>query len=247
MMSKETTVYWAPQVTWEVGGLGEWSMLYPEPTNLFNDLAKLRQPNAGTKTFLSCPSSSKEFRNSFVFKNELDSHYAYDFTDDKQDLFPVSQTYLNAEVRRNPTISTGPLININLYYIFFAEESLTASFTPPMMHEPNYTKYGTVIPGKFDIGQWFRPYPLEMQMWHDKGELILKEDEPLFYVNFETDQKINLKRFKYNATLHSYADHCSNTAKVWGMGVPLEKRYQRFKQSKMREMVLKEIKQNLLD
>ena len=103
------------------------------------------------------------------------------------------------------------------------------------------------MPGTFDIGQWFRPYTFETQMWQQKGEFAIDADEPIFYVEFLTDKKINLKRFKMNATLVSYQEHCSSSGKLWGLGTPLEKRYQRFKESKMRELILKEIKNNLID
>jgi len=247
-MSKDTiNVYWAPQASYEIDGKN-WNMLYPEPTNLFAEMQKLKTPEAGTRTYFSCPATSKRFKNTYVFRNDLFSSYTYDFTlgEGKNYFTPVSPTYLNTEVKRPPSIKTGPLVEFKLFYSVFSDEPLEASFTPPMMHPAQYTRYGTSIPGDFDIGQWFRPYPLEMQMWNMKGEFHLKEGEPLFYVYFNTDKKINLQRFEMNAKINSYIDACSTSSQVWGMGVPLVKRYQRFKESKMREMVLNEIKANLV-
>lgn len=246
-MSKEVTVYWAPENTWELPELGEWNMLYPEPVTLFSELTKLRTPDAGTRTYFSCPAAGDMMRNSYVFKNTIPSEYEYDFTGENRVVTPVLPTYMNWEIRRNPTITTGPLINFMMHWSFFAEEPLQASFTPPMLHKPGYTKYGTIIPGTFDIGQWFRPYTFEAQMWEQKGKFIINEDEPIFYTEFLTDKKVNLKRFKMNATLASYQEHCSTSGRLWGLGTPLEKRYQRFKESKMRELILKEIKNNLID
>jgi hypothetical protein len=249
MINDTINVYWSPQATWEVESQGEWNMLYPDPTNLFTELNNLRTSDAGTRTYFSCSATGPRFKNTFVFRNELSSSYAFDFSKgfEKSTIYPLTQNFLNFEIKRPPSITTGPLVNINLFYSFFAEESLEAEFTPPMMHPPQYTKYGTCIPGSFDIGQWFRPYPLELQMWNMKGELHLNQNEPLFYVHFNTDKKVNLQRFKMNGTISSYLDACSGTAKVWGMGSTLQERYDRFKRTRMKDLILKEIKQNLLD
>lgn len=248
MKNDSIDVYWAPQTSWEIDGK-DWNMLYPEPSNLFAELQGLRTKDAGTKTYLSCPATNQKFKNTFVFRNELSSSYEFDFTNGFENaLFtPTSNTWLNYEIKRPPTISSGPLVTLNLFYSLFASEPLTAVFTPPMMHPPKYTRYGTCIPGEFDVGQWFRPYPMEVQMWENKGEFHIEENEPLFYVDFKTDKKVNLRRFKMNGALSSYLTACSTTTSTWGMGTSLQARYDRFKRTNMRELILKEINENLLD
>jgi hypothetical protein len=245
-MSKEINVYWAPHVTWQNPLLGEWNMLYPEPTNLFSDLNKLRTKNAGTKSFLTCPAAKNKMKNSYVFKNTMNAHYEFDFTEENQTITPISDNYLNWEIARPPTINVGPTINFFMNWVFFSDQPLEMLITPPMLHRPNYTQYGTVIPGEFNIGKWFRPFALEVQMWDNKGKFITKEDEPFFYSEFKTDQKVNLQRFKMNGTLDSYIQHCSKSTNLWGMGLPLEKRYKKFEQSKMKDLILAEILQNLV-
>ncbi len=250
-MSEDTvTVYWSPESTWEVDQLGEWNMLYPEPTTLFSDLQKQKLATAGKDTYFSCPATSDKYKKTFVFRNTLPSDYDFDFTNEnpEQNYFKhTSKNYLSYSILRPPTITAGPMVNFNLYYSFFSEEPLEAVFTPPMMHKPQYTMYGTSIPGQFDIGQWFRPFPLEVQMWNMKGEFHLKDEEPLFYLELKTTKKVELKRFKMTGEISSYLKHCSSSKSTWGYGVTLPKRYERFNQSRMNDMVLKAIKANLLD
>lgn len=243
-------VYWSPVSTWEVDDIGEWNMLYPEPISLFSELQKQKTKNAGVDTFFSCPATKDKFKKTYVFRNDLASSYEFDFTNSKPEnnwFQPTSETFLSYSIKRPPTIAKGPLVNFNLFYSVFADEPLEAVFTPPMLHEPQYTKYGTCIPGQFDIGQWFRPYPMELQMWNMKGEFHLKEQEPLFYIEFKTDKKVNVQRYKMNGTIASYLRSCSNSKKTWGAGTSLEKRYRRFNESRMRDLIMKEIKLNLLD
>jgi len=247
-MGKEESidVYWSPQTSWEFDEQ-DWNMLYPEPNNLFTELQQIKTKNSGIKSYFSCPVTNNQFKNTYVFRNELSSSYGFDFTNGKDIFVPISNNYLGYKIERPPSISSGLLVTLNLFYSLFSSEPLNAVFTPPMMHEPKYTKYGTCIPGEFDIGQWFRPYTLEMQMWKMQGEFHIEENEPIFYVRFDTQKKVNLKRFKMNSALNSYLIECSTTTNIWGMGVSLEKRYERFKRTKMRELILKEIKQNLLE
>jgi len=249
MENDEINVYWSPQVTSEVPSLGEWNMLFPEPVTLFSDLMSQKLPDAGKETYLVCPATSARFKRTLVFKNVLESSYNFDFTskEKEQKYFTrSSKTGLGFEILRPPTIAAGPLVGFNLHYAFFADKPLEALTTPPMFHKPQYTKMGTSIPGQFDIGQWFRPLTFEVQMWDMKGEFHLKEDEPLFYVEFKTSKKINFHRFRMNAILKSYLDACVDARKYYGENLPLWKRYKHFNQSRMPDLVLKQIKENLI-
>jgi hypothetical protein len=79
------------------------------------------------------------------------------------------------------------------------------------------------------------------------GTLNLKEDEPLFYVEFLTDRPIILKRFVTTAKLMDYATACSTSPFKIEKNVPLISRYKRFKSARMNSLVLNEIKKNLID
>ena len=242
-MTKEPlVVYWAPAV--DIND-GSWDLLYAEPVNLYSYLMSDKNPNRGLTNYLLCPSASRKFKKSYMITQPQDSSYFYDFTDkDNPVIAPLTQRALNCNVVRPSTINAGPTIEFALRYIFFAEESLNARFTPPMFHPAKHTKYGTTIPGDMDIGSWFRPFPLEMQLWGDSGEINFEEGEPLFYVEFDTEREIILKRFSFDQELHNYSKHCVS---FYNQEYSLIKRYNRFKITKMNEMVLKAIKENTLD
>ena len=247
-MSKEPlVVYWAPLSTHENDLVGEWNMLFPEPVNLMSDLMSIKNPDRGNKHFFSCPGSSNFFKNTFVFSNGLDSEYDFDFTNPESPLVtPIGNTYLGYSIQRPPTLVDRPMFRILMNYLFFSEESVNATFTPPFYHPPKHTKVGTCPPGTMDISQWFRPYTLELQLWEMKGKLSIEEDEPLFYVTFESDRPIILKRFAMNGKLVSYQEHCIKAPEWQGKNLPLSKRYKAFKKSRMGDLVAKEIKNNLL-
>jgi len=238
-------VYWAPVISSSEDG--EWNMLYPEPTRLWESIMKDKNPARGSTTYTSCPAAVHQFKNTFVFKNALESIYSYDFTQPGAEYMqPTSSTYLSCELTRPPAVLTGPTIDFKLKYVFFAEEPVTATFTPPIFSKPKYFQYASVVPGKMDIGSWFRPYTLEMQLWDSKGTLTLEDDEPLFYIDVNTDREVTLKRFKMTSNLIAIIDHCTKSTDWMGRGTPLVERYRKFRASRTNDLVLQEIKNNLL-
>ena len=119
-----------------------------------------------------------------------------------------------------------------------------------------------------EVGDWNMLYedPITlMDYW--KGHLIKEEDEPsfiscpafknlakntyvfnnqpLFYLRFLTDKKINLKRFALTPNLDSYGKKCVDAKSYFGPRRPLDYLYEKFTKSRTRDLVLKEIKENL--
>jgi hypothetical protein len=243
---KPITVYWAPFTTFK-DEESEWTYLYPKPKTLFSDLLTNKNKESLNSSFFACPAISDKFKKTLVFRNSFDSSYRFDFSGDNRIFEHTSEHFIsNKKVRVSP-LTDGPSIEFGLHYIFFADEPLNVSFTPPYFHKPQYTVYGSNVPGDFDIGQWFRPYNFEVQMWKDKGEFHMKEDEPLFYVEFNTDRDIIFKRFNCTPKLQQYSQSNLFLTKLFGRGQSLLSRYSKFNQSGMREKILFDIKNNLLD
>jgi hypothetical protein len=218
-----------------------WSFLYQKPTSLFSDLNKNKENH--NLNFLSCPAISSKFKKTLVFKNSLLSSYVYNL----ESITPTSNNYLYSEKLRDSSINIGPLYRFFNSISLFSEEPLNAFFTPPYFHKPQYTQYGACVPGEFDIGQWYRPYNFEVQMWSNNGEFHLKENEPLYYVDFKTNKQINLYRYKNSELLNKYSTACIETTSLFGRGQSLLSRYNKFKQVGLREKILTEIKKNLIE
>ena len=84
-------------------------------------------------------------------------------------------------------------------------------------------------------------------MWDNKGIFEIKENEPLFYVEFKTDRPIILKRFNMNNQLDKIARGSVFSSNLFGKGQTLLSRYVKFNNSGLRDKILKEIKNNLID
>jgi hypothetical protein len=241
------TVYWADALSFEVKEHRKFNMLYQEPENMFSYLKSKRSVFDQSNSMLVCPAFKNKMKKTFFFKNSVECNFLYE-TNDRGEVYLQDQKAFPEDVRsiRTPGLDFGPTIFVNVPYIFFADSDLEASFSQPIFHPQGYSKYASIIPGNFNIGSWFRPYSTEFQMWNKSGEFIIKEDEPIFYVEFLTDKKIKLVKFKYTKELMTYAQHCIDAPPIFGNNLPLVKRYKKFKDSRMRDLILKEIKQNIL-
>jgi hypothetical protein len=244
MSNKPITVYWAPAYFLE-DIEKNWSYLYPKPQTLFSSLIVDRTPY--NLSYFTCPAVSSKFKHTLVFN--FPSKSSYEFIDKNSDfkIKPLNENYISIEKIRDSSVNFGPTLLLSLHYIFFSEESLTANFTPPMFSKPKHTQYGAIVPGEFDIGQWFRPFNAEIQTWENSSELHFEENEPLFYVEFKTNRKIELKRFTMDDQLISLSAASVSSKNILGSFRSLNQKYNDFKNIGMREKVLTQIKKNLID
>jgi hypothetical protein len=244
-------IYWSPYSSADTDLVGEFNLLHPEPENVYASLVR-RMPDSrnerSLQTYMSCPAASARLKNMWVFKAPFDMEYGFDFTDpDNPQVWNISEGYFNFQVNRKSVIKDAAIVSFSIKHLLFAEESVTPLFGPPVMFRPQYMNYGTSVPGAFDISQWFRPHVFEVQMWEKAGTFKLKEGEPLFTVEFITNRPIVFKKFVMSEALVKYADSCVDSHKFFGQWLGLAKKYNIFKDTKMDKLVLKEIKNNLVD
>jgi hypothetical protein len=247
-MSKDPiTVYWAPAINND-NTHPDFGLLYSSPKQLFSNLRERKAEKTDSASIFSCPAFSELTKSTVVFNSPMSCSYEFDSTDTSNPTIKATtKNLIGARYVRPPYLQDGPILHFQLYYIFFATEPVEALFTSPYFHKPQHTKYGSVTPGKFDIGQWFRPYNFEVQMWNMKGEFHLKEQEPMFYVEFKTDRPIILKQFNNTQELLRISDACVATTDMFGRGQTLLSRYFRFRDTGMKQRTLKLIENNIIE
>lgn len=245
MKNKPITVYISEGFAPESVG-ADWSFLYPKPTNLFSDLSKERAIGAKGISFLTCPAFSDISKKTIQYKSPMSVSYEYDFTDQENLIInPMNKNFISF-VYRDKTLEVANTIFLELRYYMFADEPLEVMFTSPYFSQSKYTRYATVVPGKFDIGRWFRPFNLEVQPWSTKGEIHIEKDEPLFYAQFQTDRDIKIQRFSMNEKIKLMASACVDTTEFFGRQSLLS-RYNMFDRVGLRGKLLTEINKNLIE
>jgi len=245
MNKNPINVYWSPYYVDNKENY--WSFMYPKPETLIVDLLKNKTEDLDQQSFFSCPAVSTKFKKILVFKNSMNCSYSYDATLEPFKIKSNTEHFMDTDITRSQALKSGPSIQFGMKYIFFADDPLEATVTPPFFHEPKYTQYGSIIPGEFDIGQWFRPVNFEVQLWKNKGDFVLQDGEPIFYLEFKTKRPILLHRFNMTEKLLSYSNSNIKYFNIFGKKVPLVDRYQRFKQAGLGEKILTEIDANLIN
>lgn len=233
-------IYWSPGNF--VLGEESWNMLYLEPESLLKEFSEYRNQETGSKSFLSCPAFREKFKNVFSFRTTVDSSYSYEegITSNTGD------TVIGFYSQRMPSLSYGPTLVYNLSYIFFADEPVESLFTSPYLHKAEYMNSGCIVPGKFNIGSWFRPFNLEIQMHSNSGKINFNKNEPLFYMDLNTDKKVNFIRFNMNERLYNLSQECIQSPARYKKFIPLKQRYSIFQKTRARDIILNEIKKEVI-
>lgn len=244
----EIVVYWSPSFSKVPGDMYDWNMLYTDPVNFLDKQKSSRAAQSKADNYLYCPAFKDMFKNTFEFSNcDFTSKYAV--TEQSNGEFvPQSSSYIDLEYRRPSSVEDTKMLMLAQQWQFFCEESLMMEVTPPYFSQAKHMENGAFVPGTFDIGRWFRPINLEFQLQGDDANTFtLPKGDPMFYVKFNTDRKVVLKRYMLTEEIKKVATSIQATRHLFGNFRPLADRYRDFEKSRTREQVLKLIKQNLLE
>ena len=219
-----------------VGGL---PLTLSEPVSL---LSELRDKYKGTSAdlYLRCPSAIDELKNTFVMRSPTDlkiKHRAADIS-----IEAGSEQF--AKDVFNDLSSDGTLCTIGPGFAFFSEQPLRMFQTPAYLHK---TPLDDVVltPGTFDVGKWFRPI-VSGVINQAQSDIVIKRNDPLYYVRFDTDEKIKFRAFEYSEKIHEFFGDAINL-KISIDRLALKDLYKMFIRSKRREAVRREILANALE
>ena len=270
--SKKTIVYWAP--VWDLlEDPIDWNMLYPEPECLLSvmlrdkvqrvgdDTDKMRPNVSANHNMFRCPAVSNVTKNTFLLKNPVETHIQIDPVNwdkkapegltpelDNSRIRILSKNWIQCDIVHQSNLSDCTLFAYGLRWIFFTEDdSMNMNLTSPWFTNSPHLKYGAVVPGQFDIGKWFRSIALEYNVWPNdsNNEFKILADEVVGSVSFDTPNDIELVRFEMSESLIKYS-RATASSSSWYSNVPLLKRFKMFEEAKMKRLILKEIKKNIV-
>lgn len=240
-MAKPLNVYWSP--TRIDSEESDWSILYEQPDSLFTKVAERRVPGI-ERSFLGCPAFTAVAEHTYIMKAPLTMglRFAQPPGNGPSEFEAYGYPW---GVRDEPHLQNAYMVRPVLGMNVFAEEEVEMQVTAPFFSDSPHLQGGAMVPGRFNIGTWFRPVTFEMALWEGVTQMHFKEGEHIAYIQFLTDRPINLLRYRDTVVTQKISSTLSRGTE-WEPRVPLAKRYQRFKAARMREVVLKEIKANLV-
>jgi len=155
---------------------------------IFAEFSKVNyRSNSKWGTWYQCKPTMDYMNNVYVFRSPVDVDYKFPFPEDENREIKSKGTFIdNWRVWENSKTVT---LNPNLY--LFSEEPLEVSITSPYMHNSVVCKKGFIVPAKIDINKWYRRMQPTLQLYPQNGSFKWDIGEPIFYLKFHTDEKIN--------------------------------------------------------
>jgi hypothetical protein len=243
------TVYWSSEET--KFREHQQVLLDLKPKSLFSEFIKNRNLKPHEKQdffgggYHLCPAFQELSNNMYVVKSPFSAKIK--FNDNGSIIRPTTEPipYHQWFNERNSSFNNSLSLDFSISYMFFSEEPLEVSLTPPYMHKTTTSKYGFLSSVKWDISSWFRPFIFIYQLWENEKEFEVVDGEILAYIKFDTDKKIEFKEFKMTNNIESQLMACMQHKfiKPWQS---MKELYLRFNRTGMKKRVLQEIKENLV-
>lgn len=214
----------------------------PDPVLTKLNSSNLKTNQESIYMMNKCPALADELINTY----NMYSIYDYEFYIDLESNLVKSNCFDQTFFDTNVNVRSIPhkLFSYRQGFVFFTDEdTLDVTFCKfPFLEDNEVTKRCKIIPGRFDIAKWFRPIELAFFLKKEYNSFQIFKDDILYYTQFHTDKKINLKQFYYNDRLIEFANVCGNGAQF-----SLKNLDNYYKMFKLKKLILKEIKSNLVE
>jgi hypothetical protein len=193
--------------------------------------------------FKICPAFRDQFKNTYSLSFPFDYNLYFDkekiYSPDKDQNFFNDLIYIRS--------LKNHFYSINIRYIFFCEDDLLMSMEPAYFTENSFTCNANLIPGKFNIGKWFRPLDCAFFLKKNSSALEIKKDDIFSYIKFHTDDDLEFKRFIRSENIKKLLEEIYSMRKQREQKiVPLSFFYSYFEKIKIKNKILTEIRNNLI-
>ena len=215
----------------------EW-MRAEEPTPVLSPFIK---KHSGERSLISCPAIRDALSNIYAIKSIYD--YEFSFSGGitvsnmyNQDFFDKHVITRNIEDR---------ILSFSQEFIFFTDSpslKVTGNLMP-YMERNNITKNCMPIPGVYDIGKWFRPIEFAFHMPEDIDTFKITQGEIYQYIQFHTDEKINLIQFRPSPNILNLLKEVAKSRNYKKVISHMDYFYKTFK---LKKQILNEIKENIV-
>lgn len=245
---KDITVYWCSPIL---------PVFNPGIDHAYNDLSdivkEMKDSDADySASVRSCPAAISHIKNSFRVKSTVN----YDLTWDGTNITSSQkdQKFFDDYVRvRDIKAGLFSLQYISLFF-FTEEPSLLMEVKNPIYARNTFRKIATFMEGSYDIGKWYRNTDLSFFIREKNTKLDINCGDSIFYVNFLTERKVKLKQYcmtdKLARITKEFIDSRSiihDNFKNIKFYHKMHDYYYAFKMSNLKPVILKEIKNNLME
>ena len=171
------------------GGLPELLVLEPERIKT----PKIVNKEYNKRGIIDCPSYQGFYSNMFVLKSPI----AFDVEPQDGTVRITSKEVEEQELHSLFVVhrpeemydTKKPMFQLNLNYLFVADEPCLMEILPPFMHDDKFP--GEVVGGSFNIHSWIRTISWGFVFNSTRTKLSIKRGDPLCYIKFTTPNLTN--------------------------------------------------------
>jgi hypothetical protein len=235
-------VYWSTVYPMDV--YADYNILYAEPQPLLKELVGERGSD-NPHDFFACPAFHKHSANTFVVRSTVDAHVGIR-PEGFVALDEQSKTTGQMFSFMHPTRKGFRTVLFDHRMLFFCDRPLTLATYPAYMHRTEAQTQLCYVPAAYDISRWLRPLQGTYEVPETVPSVRIRQDDPLYYVKFETTEKVRLRRFQTTPELLGITHGCVHY-KLFRPRSSLEKVYASFTGAKLHKRVSKLIKENVME
>jgi len=232
------TIYWGVNTSYFPEGIS-----VEAPIAILQKLIRERIPknSPSPMSYDKCPSIIDELTNLYGLKPFCDYtlKFGKEVTSSEYD-----QKFFEKVIRVRSI--KGNLFELMLNFVFFTEDpSLEMSLLPAYLEDNSVSNSTIIIPGKIDIGKYFRSLSVAFHMKKKCNKLLLRRKEIFHYVKFHTKEKIRFKQFLWTPEIDQMNFLMMSAKNRKYDFVKLDYYYNIFKRFNFKKKILKNIKENL--
>jgi hypothetical protein len=211
MISKTTTVYWAPYPN--KFGIPSLELLTLEPELVYPNLISERNKNTA---FLKCPAMIGFFNNTYLVRSPIDISFKVVDSGTVISKSPkgVVETYL--QLSNTASTDIYPNFQLKIHLLCFSKLDVEIQQIPAFMHSNGFTNNAMVISGGFNISKWVRPLSVGFEVQDISKEIVIRRGDPLYYIRFIPAKggSVKLERVGINEKLLKITGNCLDVKKL---------------------------------
>lgn len=209
------------------------------PQSLYQYLISNEELKNKLGNYALCPAALNELKTTYYITSDIDYNFYFDGNEVKSNMYD-QKMFDNVLQRENET-----LFFLNFYTIMYSEVNCKITQIPPYLHKTTFSRGNCLsVSASMDISKWFRPMHA-VYMNDEKSPFNIKANDPLYYIKFDTEEKIIFKEFVMNEKLYDLSLNCTNY-KMYHPKTGLKKLYNKFIERKYDKRIMKEIKENII-
>ena len=233
------TIYWGVNTDFSPEGIRA-----EAPISILQKISQERIPKdlVGEVDYNRCPALVDELINVYGVK----SYYDYTLKFEKNDV--SSPDYDQEFFHKHFVIKSfrGNLFEFHVNLYFFTDDpSLEMSLLPAYLEDNSVINSTIMIPGKIDIGKYFRSLASAFHMKQNCNEVIFNRKEIYSYIKFHTKKKLKFKQFLWTPKLDEMGLIMMAAKNNKYDFMNLDYYYNIFDRFNFKKKMLKNIKENL--